>query len=761
MGSLSTAIEQNPNALAAVRRGPQEGTLLDATAEAEFIALGAREDAQRRRRSRAATGQRSSFARPRHFRSDPPPDVKTFARSRPSSRTPRRWCDTDYVVKLFRRLEPGINPEIEIGRFLTETVAFPNTPPLLGAVELIEDGNAQRSRRRPSIRREPGRRVDGHRRLSRSLRRRAALLAAEARSRAMSRPPTCGGCADRPARRGDAARARQPRRHCRIRARSRLPSHDVSAGREQFLQRARACSIELARRRAELRPTTANWCEMLIDRARDRSPTDAANCCPTRRRHEDPPSRRFPSRPDADREGRRVHHRFRRRAAPQPGRAPRKAPAARDVAGLIRSIDYSTTAALERALKSAPDDTARSPRARRLARCCRRRIPDRLPRSTDRRRGYGPRSPQEPSGCSISSCWRRRFTRSNTSWRIGRIGCGVPLAGTWRILSRGAGWPHERSSPEAYAVHRGPPFRSVPLSRPAHRGRRAVVRVFLPDAEEVSVDRRARPRKRTPPHPRRRAVRRAALPTASQRYRVRARFGDSDVELEDPYRFPPMLSDFDLYLLGEGTHLSLYDKLGAHPMVLDGVAGVAFVVLRARRAGGSAWSAISISGTAGATPCGCAAMASGKSSSPASRPGDKYKYEIIGARRAHAAVEVRSGGVRSRSAAEDRLDRRGSQRHCRGPQPARRASMRSNAPMSIYEVHLGSWRRHGRSEGSRWLTYREMAEQLPRLCARHGLHPCRVPADERASVRRLLGLSADRNVRAHQPFRQPGRFRTL
>ena len=51
------------------------------------------------------------------------------------------------------------------------------------------------------------------------------------------------------------------------------------------------------------------------------------------------------------------------------------------------------------------------------------------------------------------------------------------------------------------------------------------------------------------------------------------------VDLDDPYRFPPVLTDFDLYLLGEGTHQRLYDKLGAHPMTLDGVDGVAFVVL--------------------------------------------------------------------------------------------------------------------------------------------------------------------------------------
>ena len=61
-------------------------------------------------------------------------------------------------------------------------------------------------------------------------------------------------------------------------------------------------------------------------------------------------------------------------------------------------------------------------------------------------------------------------------------------------------------------------------------------------------------------------------------YRLRARYGDRQVEIEDPYRFPPLLSDFDLYLLGEGTHMHPYEKLGAHPMVLDGVEGVAFAV---------------------------------------------------------------------------------------------------------------------------------------------------------------------------------------
>ena len=48
-------------------------------------------------------------------------------------------------------------------------------------------------------------------------------------------------------------------------------------------------------------------------------------------------------------------------------------------------------------------------------------------------------------------------------------------------------------------------------------------------------------------------------------YRLRVRYDSDEVEVEDPYRFPPILSDLDLHLLGEGTHLELYNKLGAHP----------------------------------------------------------------------------------------------------------------------------------------------------------------------------------------------------
>ena len=60
-------------------------------------------------------------------------------------------------------------------------------------------------------------------------------------------------------------------------------------------------------------------------------------------------------------------------------------------------------------------------------------------------------------------------------------------------------------------------------------------------------------------------------------YRLRTDYAGQH-EFEDPYRFPPVLSDFDLHLLAEGTHHKTYEKLGAHVMEIAGVRGVSFAV---------------------------------------------------------------------------------------------------------------------------------------------------------------------------------------
>jgi 1,4-alpha-glucan branching enzyme len=244
-------------------------------------------------------------------------------------------------------------------------------------------------------------------------------------------------------------------------------------------------------------------------------------------------------------------------------------------------------------------------------------------------------------------------------------------------------------------------------------GEAAVVRVFMPDASDVVALTDAG-------ESRLERVGHSAFfigPVANPRYRLRVRFGDNDVEMEDPYRFPPVLSDFDLYLLGEGNQLRLYDKLGAHPLTHDGVAGVAFAVLapnaqrvsvvgdfnywdgrrHAMRVRGNGYWEIFV---------------------PGARAGDKYKYEIV-SRTGHLlplkSDPVAFAGEMRPSTASIVVDA------ATIPQPSR-ARDNINAlgqPMSIYEVHLGSWRRNA-VEGGRWLTYRELAAELPAYAADMG-----------------------------------------
>jgi len=71
----------------------------------------------------------------------------------------------------------------------------------------------------------------------------------------------------------------------------------------------------------------------------------------------------------------------------------------------------------------------------------------------------------------------------------------------------------------------------------------------------------------------------AALDGAPERYFIRLKLWDGrEIEIEDPYRFGPQVSDTDLYLLNEGTLEGAYSALGAHLAEADGVAGVRFAV---------------------------------------------------------------------------------------------------------------------------------------------------------------------------------------
>ncbi len=127
------------------------------------------------------------------------------------------------------------------------------------------------------------------------------------------------------------------------------------------------------------------------------------------------------------------------------------------------------------------------------------------------------------------------------------------------------------------------PFRVLGMHTVSIGGElRLVVRALLPGAERVWVadaeGRDVAPME--PGHPD--GFFEALLPrgTGSFPYRLRITWTGQDeaVLAADPFAFGPSISDFDLYLMAEGTHLRLWEVLGARPMELDGVRGVRFGV---------------------------------------------------------------------------------------------------------------------------------------------------------------------------------------
>jgi len=271
-------------------------------------------------------------------------------------------------------------------------------------------------------------------------------------------------------------------------------------------------------------------------------------------------------------------------------------------------------------------------------------------------------------------------------------------------------------TPEAYAVIEGRHSDPFHYLGPHVENGSSVVRVFLPDAEGVAVvDEQGHESELERIHDS--GLFEGRVANGPRHYRLRARYGERQLEIEDPYRFPPILSDFDLHLLGEGTHVNLYEKLGAHPMVLDGVAGVAFAVFA------PAAKRVSVVGDFNLWDGRRHAMRVRGNGFweifvPEARAGDKYKYEIVGPD-GHLlplksdplafAAELRP------QTASIVVDRDTIQQ----PRPAPDGINALRVPISIYEVHLGSWRRHPQ-RGGRWLSYRELAEELPAYASEMG-----------------------------------------
>ncbi len=185
---------------------------------------------------------------------------------------------------------------------------------------------------------------------------------------------------------------------------------------------------------------------------------------------------------------------------------------------------------------------------------------------------------------------------------------------------------------------------------------------------------------------------------------------------EDPYRFPPVLTGYDLHLFSEGNHFRLYDRLGAHTIEHCGMMGVHF----------SVWAPgaerVSVVGAFNQwdgrrhpmNPRGESGL--WEIFIPHLAQGDLYKYEIKSSRGCYMAVKADPFGfsteMRPNSASVvwdlDRYEWADSEW-----MGIRKERQKFEAPISIYEVHLGSWRKAPHKDlGHRWLTYRELAEEL-------------------------------------------------
>ena len=174
------------------------------------------------------------------------------------------------------------------------------------------------------------------------------------------------------------------------------------------------------------------------------------------------------------------------------------------------------------------------------------------------------------------------------------------------------------------------------------------------------------------------------------------------------------LTAYDLYLFGEGTHLRAYEKLGAHPGEVEGRSGVHFAVWAP-----NAESVSVIGDHSGWRPHADEMQERGQSGLwevfiPGLPPGALYKYHVVSHERGYRADKADPYGFAAQIRPETASRVWDLNTYSWGDAEWMANRGKRNAldsPISIYEVHLGSWRRVP-EEANRWLTYREMAVQL-------------------------------------------------
>ena len=205
----------------------------------------------------------------------------------------------------------------------------------------------------------------------------------------------------------------------------------------------------------------------------------------------------------------------------------------------------------------------------------------------------------------------------------------------------------------------------------------------------------------------------AEFPARKRRYHFAiADYEGNEWSLEDPYRFPSSLGELDLYLLGEGSDTKIYEKLGAHRRTILGVDGVRFAVWAPNA------SRVSVIGDFNHWDGRCHVMRRHPGNGiwdifvPSLGNGTTYKYEITDGNGRLLPLKADPYGSffeRPPNNASIVFDSDYDWDDATW-MASRTAEAELDGPASIYEVHLGSWRR--KTDGNRYLSYRELAEEL-------------------------------------------------
>jgi 1,4-alpha-glucan branching enzyme len=238
-----------------------------------------------------------------------------------------------------------------------------------------------------------------------------------------------------------------------------------------------------------------------------------------------------------------------------------------------------------------------------------------------------------------------------------------------------------------------------------------VVRAYRPDAESVRVlpmDVELTPQDGTGVFEG--VVKGATLPLEYE-LEVRYPAGDTFV-LRDPYAFQPTVGELDLHLAGEGSHEELYCRLGAHATEVDGVAGAAFAVWAPNAR------SVSVAGDFNGWDGRLNPMRSLGSSGiwelflPGVAPDSRYKFEI---RTAAGGLRIKADPFAFKTEVPPKnasvVARSGYEWQDAEWVERRRTTEIYREPLSIYEVHLGSWRLNTLQD-NRPLTYLELADEL-------------------------------------------------